>query len=52
VIDYFTKYPLKTKKSLDYKNWLKVYKRVKNKEHFTIEGLEQIQKLTNKINVK
>ena len=49
-IKYFTKYPLKTKKYIDYLNWLKAYKLVINKKHMTQNGLIQIKKLLNKIN--
>ena len=50
VIDYFTKNPLKTKKYINYFNWLKVYKLVINKEHFNEKGFEQIQNLVKRIN--
>jgi hypothetical protein len=52
VISYFKKYPLKTKKHIDYLNWLKVYSLVINKEHFTKTGLNKIKNLINKINKK
>lgn len=50
VIWYFKKYPLKTKKHIDYLNWLKVYKLVINKKHFNETGLNQIKSLIIKIN--
>jgi hypothetical protein len=50
VIYYFTKYPLKTKKKIDYSAWLKVYKLVANKDHMTENGLSRIKNLINKIN--
>lgn len=43
-------YPLKTKKFIDFKNWLKIYKMVKNKEHLTKEGLINIKVLKNFLN--
>lgn len=52
IIRYFNFYGLKTKKYIDYFNWLKVYNFVKNKEHFTPEGLTKIRNLINKINAK
>lgn len=50
VISYFNNYSLKTKKYIDYFNWLKVYKLVINKEHFNEDGLNRIKDLMNKIN--
>lgn len=52
VINYFKKYPLKTKKYIDYLNWLKVFSLVSDKEHFTKIGLNKIKNLINKINKK
>jgi hypothetical protein len=52
VINYFKKYPLKTKKYIDYLNWLKVYSLVINKQHFNKTGLNKITNLINKINKK
>jgi hypothetical protein len=50
VISYFNNYSLKTKKYIDYFNWLKAYKLVINKEHFNEDGLNRIKDLMNKIN--
>lgn len=50
VIKYFNKYILKTKKYIDYLNWIKVYELVISKIHFTEEGLNQIKNLIKKIN--
>jgi len=50
VISYFKTYPLKTKKRIDYLNWIKVYKLVINKKHFTEDGLNRIKNLVKKIN--
>lgn len=49
IIKYFTKYKLKTKKILDYRNWIYVYNLVIEKEHLTDQGL---RKITNKLNKK
>jgi len=50
VINYFTKYSLKTKKYIDYFNWLKAYKLVIKKKHLNDDGIEQVKNLMNKIN--
>lgn len=52
VISYFNIYSLKTKKYIDYFNWLKVYKLVINKDHFNEDGLNRVKDLMNKINKK
>lgn len=52
VISYFNIYSLKTKKYIDYFNWLKVYKLVVNKDHFNEDGLNRVKDLMNKINKK
>lgn len=49
-IKYFNKYRLKTKKYIDYLNWIKIYKIVIAKEHQ--EKLEDIKKIISKINNK
>jgi len=50
VISYINSYSLKTKKYVDYFNWLKVYKLVIDKEHFNEVGLNKIKNLAAKIN--
>lgn len=50
VISYFNRYSLKTKKYIDYFNWLKAYKLVINKDHFNEDGLNKVKDLMNKIN--
>ncbi|EPS67323.1 hypothetical protein M569_07451, partial [Genlisea aurea] len=50
VINYFSTYPLKTKKRISYNNWCKVHQLVSNKEHFTLEGILKIKNLISKIN--
>ena len=51
VNNYFSSFPLKSKKSVSYENWLKVYKMVINKEHLTTLGLEKIRAIKKTINV-
>ena len=48
---YFSNHPLKSKKSLSYENWCKVYTMVISKEHLVVEGLEKIRQITKTINV-
>ena len=50
IILYFKNYPLKTKKFISYKRWLKIFELVKNKKHLTTEGRITIKFLsaTNK----
>jgi len=43
IIPFFNKYPLRGTKHLDYLDWLKGLKIVKNKGHLTIEGLCEIR---------
>ena len=50
VIIYFNKNGLKTKKYINYFNWLKVYNLVIKKEHFNKEGLNKLKNLVSKIN--
>jgi len=48
--NYFSRYKLKTKKSLSYTKWCKIHNMVLNKEHLTLEGLNKIDLLTKDIN--
>ena len=50
ILNYLKRYKLKTKKSISYNTWLKVYNLVKSKQHLTSSGLEKITNLKNKIN--
>ena len=50
IINYINTYPLKTKKLISYKRWLKIFSLVKNKKHFTIEGLRIIKFISKLIN--
>jgi len=48
--NYFSRYKLKTKKSLSFTKWCKIHDMVLNKEHLTLEGLNKIDLLTKDIN--
>ena len=48
--NYFSRYELKTKKSLSYTKWCKLHDMILNKEHLTLEGLNKIDLLTKDIN--
>lgn len=50
VINYFSLFPLKTKKYISYLYWIKVYKLVKHKKYMDSNGLIEIKNLINKIN--
>jgi hypothetical protein len=50
IIKYINSFPLKTKKHISYTRWLRVHKRVMNKQHLTIEGIEKIKSLIKSIN--
>lgn len=51
IIQYFENYPLKTKKSLSFTNWLKVFILVKNKQHLNREGLIKVRDIAKTINI-
>lgn len=48
--NYFSRYELKTKKSLAFKKWCKINDLVLNKKHLTLEGLNKIDLLSKDIN--
>lgn len=48
--NYFSRYELKTKKSLAFKKWCKIHDMVLDKKHLTLEGLNKIDLLTKEIN--
>lgn len=48
--NYFSRYKLKTKKSLSYTKWCKIHDMILNKKHLTLEGLNKIDLLTKDIN--
>ncbi len=50
ILRYLKNYPLKTKKFISYKRWLKIYDLVKNKKHLTPEGRIIIKFLSKLIN--
>ena len=50
VIRYFDTHPLKTKKSIVYFNWKKMYKLIINKKHLTEEGITLIKRYNNNLN--
>nr|YP_009945107.1 LAGLIDADG endonuclease [Monilinia laxa]QYB19684.1 LAGLIDADG endonuclease [Monilinia fructicola]QOE17471.1 LAGLIDADG endonuclease [Monilinia laxa]QYB19809.1 LAGLIDADG endonuclease [Monilinia fructicola]QYB19891.1 LAGLIDADG endonuclease [Monilinia laxa]QYB19976.1 LAGLIDADG endonuclease [Monilinia laxa] len=50
ILKYLHDNPLKTKKLISYHRWLKIYWLVKNKKHFTAEGLIVIKFITKIIN--
>ena len=50
ILLYLKNYPLKTKKFISYKRWLKIYGLVKNKKHLTPEGRIIIKFLSKLIN--
>ena len=49
--NYFSRYRLKTKKSLAFKKWCKIHDMVLDKKHLTLEGLNKIDLLTKDINL-
>ena len=50
ILNYLKDYPLKTKKLISYNRWLKIYYLVKNKNHFTPEGIIVIKFIAKNIN--
>ncbi len=50
IISYFNKYQLRTKKYINYFNWLKVYSLVISKKHLTSFGLNYIFLIVKRIN--
>jgi len=49
ILQYFSFYPLKTKKYITYFNWVKIYKLVINKKHNDPESLSLILRYKNSI---
>lgn len=47
-INYFSKFPLKTSKNIQYLRWLKCHNIVINGLHKTEQGIAQIKKILNK----
>lgn len=52
LIIYFDKYPLIGVKGKDFKDWIKIYYMIKNKEHLTEAGKEKIILLQSNMNSK
>ena len=50
IINYFSRYKLKTKKSLSFTKWCKIHDMILNKKHLTLEGLNKIDLLTKDVN--
>lgn len=51
VIQYFNAFPLKTKKSISFINWSKVFNIVLKKEHLSKEGLIIVKNIAKTINI-
>ena len=51
VINHFDKFPLKTKKIKDYKNFKKAYYIIINKEHLTKQGLDLLVSIKSSMNL-
>jgi len=51
VENYFTLFPLKTKKEVSFSNWCKIYNMVINKQHLMDEGLLKIRSIVKTINI-
>lgn len=47
--NYFSRYKLKTQKSLAFRKWCKIHDMVLNKQHLTLEGLKKIDTLSKDI---
>lgn len=52
VIPFFEKYPILGAKTLDFADFKKVAEIVKNKEHLTSSGFEQIQRINSTMNLR
>ena len=50
IINYLKRYPLKTKKSLAFTKWCKIYNITLNKDHLNKIGLNKIHNLTKEMN--
>ena len=51
IVNYFTIFPLKTKKGISFINWCKIYNMVINKQHLTEEGLLEVRSIVKTINL-
>lgn len=52
IINYFETFPLFTSKYLDYLDWKKAAELILNNKHYTEEGIIEINKLKNNMNLK
>lgn len=52
IIPFFDKYPLVGVKRLNYLNFCRVAELMKNKEHLTQEGLDQIRQIKSGMNTQ
>nr|UYL26262.1 LAGLIDADG endonuclease [Cordyceps militaris] len=52
IINYFDTFPLFTSKYLDYLDWKKAVELILNNKHYTEEGITEISKLKNNMNLK
>lgn len=50
IIPFFSKYPIKGIKSLDFSDFCKVAQKMENKDHLTEEGLNQIRLIKSGMN--
>ena len=50
IVPFFRKFPLKTAKSQDFEIFAKVVEMMKNREHLTTEGFEEIRNLAAQMN--
>ena len=50
ILPFFAKYPLKGNKSLDFSDFSEVIRLMENKSHWTLEGLNKIKQIRNKMN--
>lgn len=49
IVNYLKRYPLKTKKSLAFDKWCKIYNITLNKEHLYLTGLNKISSLSSRL---
>ena len=50
IVPFFEKYPLKTKKNVDFKKFRKILLMMEKGVHLTGEGIEEIRAITEKMN--
>lgn len=52
IIPFFEKHPLKSKKNIDFKKFRKVVLMMKQNQHLTVEGFNEIAKIASQMNRK